>query len=192
MGLSEELASELRKATTVVKSGGIILYPTDTVWGIGCDATNKDAVAKIYRLKRRADSKSMLSLVSSSEMLTEWLESFPDEAREIIAEAKSPLTIIYDRPKGFAENLTADDGSAGIRIANDEFCKLLCENCGVPVVSTSANISGSPTPEFFCEISEEIKDGVDYIVRLRQDDTTSAPPSRIVKITDSGNITIIR
>lgn len=184
--------SELQKTAEVVNRGGIILYPTDTVWGIGCDARNADAVAKIYRLKQRADSKSMLTLTASEKMLEDSVEYVPEAARRLIAEADRPLTIIYDRPKGIACNLRAEDGSMGIRIANDNFCKALCEKCNTPIVSTSANISGRPTPRFFSEIEDAIKDNVDYVVNLRRDDNSTVPPSRIVKVSDDGKITIIR
>lgn len=192
MAISQKYISELHNAAEVVKRGGIILYPTDTVWGIGCDATDAEAVAKIYELKRRADSKSMLSLVASPEMLSEWVETVPEAAAEMVRDSDRPLTIIYDTPTGIAGNLLADDGSLGIRIAADEFCRALCRECGVPVVSTSANISGRPTPRFFCEIEDEIKKNVDYIVDYRRDDLSSVPPSKIVKITDDGQITVIR
>lgn len=192
MDSSEKFLSELHKTSEVVKQGGIILYPTDTVWGIGCDATDSEAVARIYRLKRRADSKSMLSLVASPDMLAEWVDNIPQEAFALIETTSNPLTVIYDHPKGVAENLLADDGSMGIRISNDDFCRALCLECGVPIVSTSANVSGQPAAGFFSEIDEIILRNVDYVVDLRRDDKNSCPPSSIVKIDSDGKIIRIR
>lgn len=185
-------ADDLKEAVKVMKEGGIILYPTDTVWGIGCDAGNKDAVDKIYRLKNRQDSKSMLVLVSSEGMLQRTVREVPDIAWQLIDAAVNPMTIIYDDAFGVAPNLVADDGSLGVRITNEKFSNLLCEKMRGPIVSTSANISGKPTPHFFSEISKDIIDGVDYVCKYRQNDHAQATPSNIIKITKGNIVKVIR
>lgn len=192
MESKDKFSAEVTSAADVIRRGGIILYPTDTIWGIGCDATNPEAVARIYALKKRADSKSMLALLDSVEALYGWVVNVPETALQLIDVAISPLTIIYDSPKGVAPNLLADDGSLGIRIADDRFCKALCRKCRVPIVSTSANISGHPSAPFFADIEKEILDGVDHIVDLRRDDTTRKAPSGIIKVRDDETLTIIR
>lgn len=183
---------DIEKAIEVLNNGGIILYPTDTIWGIGCDATNKDAVARIYELKKREDSKSMLVLLNHENRLTHYLEEVPEIAWEILEVADKPMTIIYPGAKNFADNLVASDGSIGIRIAKDEFCDKLLNRFKKPLVSTSANISGAPSAAFFDEISDEIKTGVDYIVEHRQDDMVSRQASSIMKIGLGGEIQILR
>lgn len=192
MESKDKFSAEITSAADVIRRGGIILYPTDTIWGIGCDATNEEAVARVYALKRRADSKSMLALLDSVEALYRWVGNVPETALQLIDVAVSPLTIIYDSPKGVAPNLLADDGSLGIRIADDRFCKALCRKCRVPIVSTSANISGHPSAPFFADIEKDILDGVDHIVDLRRDDTTRKAPSGIIKVRDDETFTIIR
>ena len=183
---------DLKEAVRVMKEGGIILYPTDTVWGIGCDARNAEAVRKIYELKRRADSKSMLVLVSSEGMLQRSVSHVPDIAWQLIDVAVNPMTIIYDHPIGIADNLKAEDGSLGIRITSEKFSRTLCERLKGPVVSTSANVSGKPTPMTFAEISSEIKNGVDYVCRFRQKEKASARPSNIIKVTRENVVKVIR
>lgn len=183
---------DLKQAITVLESGGIILYPTDTVWGLGCDATNVEAVKKIYTLKRREDSKSMLVLVGSEAQLERTVGNVPEAAWMLIEAAVSPLTIIYDSSKGIASNLAADDGSLGVRITGELFSQALCRRFGKPIVSTSANISGEKTPALFREISPEIKNNVDYIVKYRQDDNNRQSSSNIIKVSDSGVIKVIR
>lgn len=183
---------DMAEALEVLKKGGIILYPTDTIWGIGCDATNEEAVKKIYDLKQRSDSKSMLVLVGSEGELQRSVEEVPEAAWMLIETAVNPITIIYDRPKGIARNLLAEDGSAGIRITSELFSQTLCNRLKRPIVSTSANISGKKTPVTFSEIDEDIKKGVDYIVRFRQDDISRHKSSNIIKVSDSGIIKIIR
>lgn len=185
-------SEDLAKAVEVMRSGGIILYPTDTVWGIGCDASNAEAVEKIYRLKKRADAKSMLSLVGSIAQLERSVRVIPEAAEMLIDVAVNPLTIIYDSPMGLASNLLAEDGSAGLRITSEPFSQALCQRLKRPVVSTSANISGQKTPSFFREISQEIVDGVDYVVKFGQDDCEPHKPSNIIKVSDSGIIKVIR
>lgn len=183
---------DMAQALEVLKKGGIILYPTDTIWGIGCDATNEEAVKKIYDLKQRSDSKSMLVLVGSEGELQRSVEEVPEAAWMLIETAVNPITIIYDRPKGIARNLLAEDGSAGIRITSEVFSRTLCNRLRHPIVSTSANISGKKTPVTFSEIDEDIKKGVDYIVRFRQNDISRHKSSNIIKVSDSGIIKIIR
>ena len=183
---------DLAKSVEVLRKGGIILYPTDTVWGIGCDATNAEAVKRIYALKKRDDAKSMLVLVGSDGQLQRSVEKVPDAAWMLIDVAVEPMTIIYDRPKGIAANLLADDGSLGIRITNEAFSQALCRQLRHPLVSTSANVSGDKTPSFFAEISDEIRNGVDYVVKYRQNDTSPHKSSSIIKVTDSDVIRIIR
>ncbi|MDE6558296.1 MAG: threonylcarbamoyl-AMP synthase [Muribaculaceae bacterium] len=183
---------DLAEAVKTVREGGIILYPTDTVWGIGCDATNPEAVERIYKLKRRADSKSMLALTDSVGSLYRWLKNVPETALMLIDAAVDPLTIIYDSPSGIAGNLLAPDGSLGIRITCESFSEALCRRARIPVVSTSANISGQKTPALFREISEEIINGVDYVVKFRRNDSSRHKPSGIIKVTDDETLTIIR
>lgn len=184
--------ADLKEAVKVMKEGGIILYPTDTVWGIGCDARNEEAVKKIYRLKKRADSKSMLVLVSSEGMLQRTVKHVPEIAWQLIDVAVNPMTIIYDHPVGVAECLQAEDGSLGIRITSEKFSRTLCERMRGPIVSTSANVSGKQTPMTFSEISSEIKSGVDYVCRFRQKEKASALPSNIIKITRDNVVKVIR
>lgn len=184
--------ADLKEAVRVLKEGGIILYPTDTVWGIGCDARNEEAVRKIFSLKQRADSKSMLVLVGSEGMLQRTVKHVPEIAWQLIDAAVNPMTIIYDHPIGVADCLKADDDSLGIRITSEKFSRALCERLRGPVVSTSANISGKPTPRTFSEISSHIKDGVDYVCQFRQKEKASARPSNIIKITKENIVKVIR
>ena len=164
------MTEDIKKACEVMAAGGIILYPTDTIWGIGCDATNEKAVQRVYELKRRADNKAMLVLMDSEAKLDRYVSDVPDIAWDLISVSDKPLTIIYSSAKNLATNLLGADGSVGIRITNEEFSKKLCERFRKPLVSTSANVSGEPSPANFSEVSEVIKEGVDYIVSYRQDD----------------------
>ena len=173
-------------------AGGLILYPTDTIWGIGCDATNEEAVRRVYELKRRSDHKAMLLLMDSSAKLNYYVQEVPDVAWDLIELADSPLTVIYSGARNVAPNLLAEDGSVGIRITQEEFSHKLCERFRKPLVSTSANVSGEPSPANFSEISATIKAGVDYIVRYRQDDLSKAAPSHIIKLGAGGLVQIIR
>lgn len=184
--------TDLKEAVRVMREGGIILYPTDTVWGIGCDARNAEAVKKIYNLKKREDSKSMLVLVSSEGMLQRTVKEVPEIAWQLIDAAVNPMTIIYDDAIGVAPNLIAEDGSLGIRLTGEKFSRTLCERMRGPIVSTSANISGKPTPHNFHEISSEILEGVDYVCKFRQDERGSAKPSNIIKITRGNIVKVIR
>ena len=175
-----------------MQAGGIILYPTDTIWGIGCDATNEEAVRRVYELKRRIDNKAVLVLTDSSAKLNMYVSEVPDIAWDLIEVTDTPLTIIYSQAKNLASNLLGEDGSIGIRVTNEEFSHKLCERFRKPIVSTSANISGEPSPANFQEISEEIKKGVDYIVNYRQEDMSKAKPSHIIKLGNGGVFQIIR
>lgn len=183
---------DIKKACEVMKAGGLILYPTDTIWGIGCDATNKEAVQKVYELKKRSDSKAMLVLVDQPACLEAYVSDIPTIAWDLIAVADKPLTIIYSGAKNLAANLIAEDGSVGIRVTQEAFSKQLCERFRKAVVSTSANVSGEPSPANFAEISDTIKNGVDYIVNYRQDDKRKAQPSNIIKLGAGGTVQIIR
>ena len=182
------MTEDIKKACEVMAAGGIILYPTDTIWGIGCDATNEKAVQRVYELKRRADNKAM----DSEAKLDRYVSDVPDIARDLISVSDKPLTIIYSSAKNLATNLLGADGSVGIRITNEEFSKKLCERFRKPLVSTSANVSGEPSPANFSEVSEVIKEGVDYIVSYRQDDMSKAAPSGIIKLGAGGLVQVIR
>lgn len=183
---------DIKKAFDVLVAGGVILYPTDTIWGIGCDATNEDAVRRVYELKKRTDSKALITLLDSPAKLNYYIEDVPDVAWDLIELADKPLTIIYDNARNVASNLIAEDGSLAIRITKEAFSQGLCNRFRKALVSTSANISGEPSPSNFFEISDEIKNGVDYIVQYRQDDTAKAKASSIMKLGKSGEIKIIR
>ena len=178
------MTEDIQKACEIMQAGGIILYPTDTIWGIGCDATNEKAVQKVYELKKRTDNKAMLVLTDSSAKLSMYVSDMPDIAWD--------LTIIYPHAKNLASNLLGEDGSVGIRVTNEEFSRKLCERFRRPLVSTSANVSGEPSPGNFSEVSDSIKNGVDYIVKYRQDDMSKAKPSNIIKLGDGGVIQVIR
>ncbi|MFT3740672.1 MAG: L-threonylcarbamoyladenylate synthase [Breznakibacter sp.] len=186
------MKADIDKAIEVLRNGGIILYPTDTIWGIGCDATNPDAVKKVYELKQRADSKSMLVLIDNAAKLQSYVDVVPDVAYDLIGLSDKPLTIIFDGAKNLAPNLPAEDGSVGIRITTEAFSKTLCQRFRKPIVSTSANISGNPSPVNFAEIDEKIKNGVDFIVEYRQHDMEKKAPSGIIKLGAKGEIKVIR
>lgn len=182
---------EIQLAIETLNKGGLILYPTDTVWGIGCDATNEEAVKKVYQLKRRQDNKALICLVSDLRMLQRYVYEIPEAAYNIIEFSTKPTTIIYDQPINLAKNLIAEDNTIGIRVASDEFCQQLIRKFKRPLVSTSANISGSPTPKSFREIGSEILKGVDYVVNLQLEKTNSQP-SAIIKIGNDAVVKIIR
>lgn len=175
-----------------MREGGVILYPTDTVWGIGCDATNEDAVRRVYEIKQRQDSKAMLVLVDSSVKVDFYVRDVPEVAWDLIDLADKPLTIIYSGARNLAANLLAEDGSVGIRVTNEEFSKRLCQQFRKAIVSTSANISGQPSPANYSEITEELKSMVDYVVGYRQEEMGHPKPSSIIKLDKGGVIKIIR
>ena len=186
------IAEEAKKYVEVMRKGGVILYPTDTVWGIGCDATNADAVRRVYEIKRRCDSMAMLLLVDSAVRLARYVGNVPAVAWDLIELTTKPLTIIYDGARNLAPNLVAEDGSVGIRVTSELFSKELCYRFQKAVVSTSANVSGEPTPNNFGEISREIIDAVDYVVNYKQLEKGSAKSSSIIKLQENGTVTIIR
>lgn len=190
--MDERVKNEIKNAIATMKNGGVILYPTDTIWGIGCDATNPEAVAKIFEIKRRSESKSMIVLVDSLSRAQNYVSQLPDIAWDLVPIADKPLTIIYDGAKNLAHNLIAEDGSVAIRVTAEEFSAELCRRFGKPVVSTSANISGMPAPRFFSEIDEAIIDAVDYVVDFRRNDNKPANPSSIIKLGLNGEVKIIR
>ena len=187
----EKLKEEVRKACEVLKNGGIILYPTDTIWGIGCDATNELAVKRIYELKHREDNKALLVLLDDVGKLASYVE-VPDVAYELLEVNDKPMTIIYPNAKNLAKNLIAQDRTIGIRITSEAFTKALLYRFRKPIVSTSANISGEPSPKCFAEISDAVKSVVDYVVDFRQEETSNPAPSSIIKLGVGGEIQIIR
>ena len=187
----EKLKEEVRKACEVLKNGGIILYPTDTIWGIGCDATNEEAVKRVYELKHREDSKAMLVLLDDVGKLASYVE-VPDVAYELLEVNDKPMTIIYPNAKNLAKNLIAQDRTIGTRITSEIFTKALLYRFRKPIVSTSANISGESSPKCFAEISEAVKSAVDYVVDFRQEETSNPAPSSIIKLGVGGEIQIIR
>ena len=182
---------DIENCLTVLREGGLILYPTDTVWGIGCDATNERAVEKVYALKKRPDEKAMIVLVAEERDVLQHVASPDLLVFDYLRETIKPTTVIYEGAIGFAENLIAPDGSIAMRICNDEFCRHLIKRFRKPIVSTSANISGLPAAKIFLDISDEIKSGVDYIVMHRQDDKTIAAPSSVIKWSN-GIVSILR
>jgi L-threonylcarbamoyladenylate synthase len=186
------MLEDLKAACEILRQGGIILYPNDTIWGIGCDATCEEAVQKIYKMKQRQDEKSMLVLLDDAEKLKDYIAQVPDIAWNILAVADKPITIIYPGAQNLAKNLLADDGTIGIRITRDEFCKKLIARLGKPLVSTSANISGKPWPESFQKVEMKLVKGVDYVVKWRQNEEFRGKPSEIIKVGLRGEIKIIR
>lgn len=208
LGIMRYDKEDIQEALRVLRAGGIIVYPTDTVWGIGCDATNAEAVKRIYALKQREDSKSMIVLLDSPAKLNYYVADIPDAAwalleavnndemsarqDELNDEMMKPLTIIYPGARNMAPNVIAEDGSIGIRITNEPFSKALCEQLRHPLVSTSANISGHPTAHWFAEIEQAILDGADYVCRFRREDDTAYEPSSIIKLNADGTFRIIR
>ncbi len=186
------MQEDLQKAKEIVLQGGTILYPTDTIWGIGCDATNAEAVQKIYRIKKRKDAKSMLVLLGSEKQLVQYIQEIPEIARQLIEITAKPLTLIYPGAKNLAANLIAEDGSIGIRIVHDTFCQQLIHAVGRPLVSTSANFSGETSPAGFGDIHENIRMQTDYVVRWRQDEISNTTPSGIIKLGLRGEVQVIR
>jgi L-threonylcarbamoyladenylate synthase len=183
---------EIKNALTILQKGGTILYPTDTVWGIGCDARNKEAVNKIFKIKERAEYKSMVVLVCDEIMINRYVKEVPAIAWDLLESTEEPLTLIYPDGRMLAENIIAADGSVGIRIVKDEFCKKLIHKFGKPIVSTSANVSGETSPSSFNEIKLDIMNKVDYIVNLRQKEINNTKPSTIIKIAMNGEFKILR
>lgn len=186
------LTTEIKNAVEVLASGGTILYPTDTIWGIGCDATNQKAVDKIYKIKRRMESKSLLMLVELPDRIFDYVEKVSPLFIDLIKSYDKPLTVIYQGAKNVAKGVAAEDNTIGIRVTKDEFCKELISAFGKAIVSTSANISGEPSAIRFQQISEKVKSQVDYVVKLYQNEIRLMRPSRIIRITETGDFEIVR
>jgi L-threonylcarbamoyladenylate synthase len=187
-----EFEEDLKNSIKVLREGGVILYPTDTIWGLGCDATNAKAVEKIFSIKARDDSKSLIVLVDGVAMLERYVDIVPEVVYELIDVSDSPLTIVYPSGKNFAPAVLGSDGSVGIRVCNDHFCSELIKRFRKPLVSTSANISGEPAPLTFSDVDTKIVDSVDYAVSHRRSDDTRHSPSPIIKVDRNGVIRIIR
>ncbi len=185
------MTTEINNCIETLSQGGLILYPTDTVWGLGCDATNAEAIKKVFRLKQREDTKALICLVASDAMLEKYVEQVPDVAYDILDLATKPTTIVYDNPKGIAKNAIAPDNTLAIRVASDKFCQYMVNKFKKPIISTSANIAGQPTPTSFNKISDHISKGVDYIVNLHRD-KKNGPPSSIIKLGNDGTVKVIR
>ena len=188
--MDEIMKEDIRKACEVMQKGGVILYPTDTIWGIGCDATNAEAVKRVYEIKKRSDSKAMLVLVDNAVKVDFYVDGAPEVAFDLIELTNKPLTIIYDGAKNLAPNLIAEDGSVGIRVTSEEFSNQLCYRFRKAIVSTSANVSGEPSPATFGEISDEIKQAVDYIVQSRQQENKASQSSSIIKLGKGGQVKV--
>jgi len=183
---------EIRRSLEVLRKGGTILYPTDTIWGIGCDATNPRAVDKVYRIKKRLESKSLIVLLDRKEKLKQYTLEVPDIAIDLISNIQTPLTVIYPHARNLAKNLIGGDGSIAIRLVNADFCQKLIRIFGKPIVSTSANISGHPAPVAFKDIQEEILTGVDYVVKQGFEQVRGTKPSTIIRLKTNGEFEIIR
>lgn len=183
---------DIKNAVEVLRKGGVILYPTDTVWGIGCDATNKEAVDKVYKIKRRDDSKALICLVDSEARMQRYVRNVPNVAWDLLALANKPTTVILDDATNLAQNLIADDGSIALRITNEPFSHELCYRFQRALVSTSANISGEPSAANYCDISQEIIDAVDYVCWSRRQEHKPHTPSSIIKLAKNGEVQIIR
>jgi L-threonylcarbamoyladenylate synthase len=186
------LKDEVAKALKVLQEGGTILYPTDTIWGIGCDATNTEAVEKIYRLKQRNETKSMIILLDTENKLESYISEVNPLAYELIEYAENPLTLVMPGAKNVSPALIASDGSIGIRVSKHPFCQQLIQRLRKPLVSTSANISGKPSPQYFAQIAPEIIDGVDYVVDIDQHDMEIKTPSTIMRLAPNGSFEFIR
>ena len=186
------LRDEVAKAFKIIQDGGIILYPTDTIWGIGCDATNTEAVQKIYRLKQRDEAKSMIILLDTDNKLQSYVQEVPEIAYDLIQYAENPLTLVMPGAKNISTALIAADGSIGVRVTSNEFCQQLIQRLRKPLVSTSANISGKPSPQYFSQIDQEIIDGVDYVVDIDQHSMEIKTPSTIMRLSPNGSFEFIR
>lgn len=190
--LTPQQREDIAQALDTMHRGGIILYPTDTIWGLGCDATNAEAVARIYQIKQREDAKALISLVDSEAKIQFYVPDVPDVAWDLIELSERPLTIVYDRVRNLADNMKAEDGSAALRVTKEEFSRTLCMRMKRAIVSTSANVSGQPAPRRFADISPEILSAVDYVCTSRRDEPDNGQASSIIKLSASSEITIIR
>lgn len=191
-GMKSEFGTDIAEALKVLRAGGVILYPTDTVWGLGCDATNAQAVRRIYEIKQRAENKSLIILVNSVPMLERYVDNPPEVALQMAELSEKPMTIVYDRGRSLAEGVASGDGSVGVRICSEPFCDALITGLRKPLVSTSANISGNSAPAIFDEISEDVKAAVDYVCLWRQDDRSRSEPSSVIKVSGNGIVKILR
>ena len=183
---------DIKNAVECMRKGGVILYPTDTVWGIGCDATNAEAVAKVYKIKQRDDSKALICLVDSDNRMQRYFRNVPNVAWQLIEVAVKPTTVILDNATGVAENLVAEDGSLAMRVTKEPFSQELCYRFQKPIVSTSANISGRPAAQNYCDIAPELLEAVDYVCWSRRQEHKPHTPSSIIKLSENGEVTIIR
>ncbi|HRH83402.1 MAG TPA: L-threonylcarbamoyladenylate synthase [Bacteroidia bacterium] len=189
---SEIFSDDIKSCLETLRQGGLIVYPTDTIWGIGCDATNDAAVEKIFKLKNRSESKNLITLVSDEAMLNRCVQNVPAVAWDIIEYSEKPVTIIYEKISRISEKAIADDGTAAIRLVKDPFCKMLIHKFGKPIISTSANLSNMPSPAVFNDIEDSILTGVDYVVKFRQQETAKHTPSSIIRILNNGEVKVIR
>ena len=190
--MSTVFENEVEIALAVLQAGGVILYPTDTIWGLGCDATNESAIQKIYAIKNRADTKSLLILLADVRDLLHYIAAPDPAVFDFIEQAQRPTTIIFENAINLPEKLIAADGSIAIRIVQDEFCRHLIKRLRKPIVSTSANVSGQPSPQIFNDIAQEIQQQVDHVVEWRQNEITLAQPSQIIKWNNDGTTTVLR
>ncbi|MCI2081819.1 MAG: threonylcarbamoyl-AMP synthase [Bacteroidales bacterium] len=190
--ISDRMRKDIAECIAVLENGGLILYPTDTVWGIGCDATSEEAVAKVFALKRRAESKSLVTLVADMDMLGRYVRVIPSMAIDLLEVNDAPMTIIYPGAMGLARNVVAEDGTIGIRVPDHEFCRRMIFKFNRAIVSTSANISGEPAPHNFKEISPEIMAGVDWVAPKYLEGTPAGKPSQIIKVGLDNEVTVIR
>jgi L-threonylcarbamoyladenylate synthase len=187
-----DFENEIKTCVSVLEEGGTILYPTETVWGLGCDALNEQAIEKIFRIKNRPKEKSLIILLAEARDILKFVASPPPDIIDLIEGFEKPTTVIYEHPLEFPQNAIHESGTIAIRVTQDPFCKALIKRLKKPLVSTSANLSGQPTPSSFREIDQSIKDNADYVVKYRQEDTTNHPPSRIIKLKDDGSFEILR
>lgn len=183
---------DIRLACETLRRGGIILYPTDTVWGIGCDATNRDAVKRVFEIKHRSDHKAMIVLLGSENQLERYVDTVPEIAYDLVALSDKPLTVVYDKGCNLAPELLGEDGSVGIRVTREEFSRRLCDAFRRPIISTSANLSGTPAPAIYDEISDEIKSQMDYIAVTRREDRTPHAPSGVIRLGSDGTVKVLR
>ena len=190
--VNQEYIDDIRNAVAVLRRGGVILYPTDTIWGIGCDARSSEAVKRVFEIKRRAESKALITLVHSLSALDRVVDDIPEMAEQLIEVAVEPITIIYDKGVGVAPELLAEDGSIGVRLTREEFSSQLCKSFDGPIVSTSANISGSDAPRDFCSIDPTIVEAVDYVCTSRRNDKPALKASSVIKISAGGLFKILR
>jgi len=186
------MQNDINKAVQVLQNSGVILYPTDTIWGIGCDATNAEAVKKVFSIKKRSDAKSLIVLIDNINRIGNYADAVPDIAYDLIEFSEKPITVIFEKAKNLARNVINKDGSIAIRVTNDDFCSRIISRFRKPIVSTSANFSGDKYPQSFFDINPDIVDKVDYVVKWRQEEISSAQPSSIIKLWNDGQIKIIR